>query len=447
MGTTGSGGSVRGAAGGWVAWVDVDAFFASVERLADPRVGDRPLAVAGTGPRGVVASACYAARGYGVAAAVPTARARRACPRLVVVPPAGELYRQVGRRVAEVLDGEDVRGAAVRASVDEALVRVGVADERGGEEAAARIRARVREATGLAVSVGVAPAPTAARVAAGLAKPDGVRVAGDAAALLAPLEVEALPGVGPRTGQRLADAGLRRVGDVAAAPRDRVVRLVGVARGDELRRRAVGGDGVEDVAASGREAAQVSRERTFDVDVAAGPRLDAAVDELAAEVVERLARDGAAAGTVAVRVRDAARADRSRQSQLGAPVADVAAVAAVARGLARELAAEAGRVRLVGVAASGLSRDAAQGVLPLFAPPRPAPRRGEGAWVRHRRFGLGWVVGRVDEGWRVVFSVDGDGVFADPRRARIRVIGDEFAGRVLRRVDAPAHAAAGSSGG
>ena len=215
---------------------DLDAFFASVEQLADPSLRGRPVIVGGTGARGVVAAASYEARRFGVRSAMPTARARRACPDGVFLPPRFDAYRDASRSVMAIFHSYTPLVEPI--SLDEAFL-----DVRGGRRAfgpgrviAGAIRERVRSETGLTVSVGVATTKFLAKLASDRSKPDGLLVVepGAELAFLHPLPVECLWGVGPATHARLARFGVRTVGDLAALGESTLVAGLGESHGRHL---------------------------------------------------------------------------------------------------------------------------------------------------------------------------------------------------------------------
>ncbi|MGH2674178.1 MAG: DNA polymerase IV, partial [Actinomycetota bacterium] len=209
--------------------VDMDAFYASVEVLKDPALEGRPVVVGGPGPRGVVMSASYEARRYGVASAMPAARARRLCPAIVFVAPDFASYRAYSTRLREVL--LSFTPLVEPLSLDEAFLDVSGATRLFGPpaEIAAAVRARVMAELSLNCSVGVAPTKFLAKMASAAAKPDGlvVVVADGALEFLHPLPVGALWGVGQRTHDVLERLGVRTVGELAAVPARVLERTLG----------------------------------------------------------------------------------------------------------------------------------------------------------------------------------------------------------------------------
>ncbi len=216
--------------------VDLDAFYASVEQLDDPTLAGRPVVVGGTGNRGVVCAASYEARVFGVHSAMPTVRARRACPQAVYLPPRFDRYSEKSREVMAILNS--FTPLVEQLSVDEAFLDVAGARRRSGTgaEIGAALREVVKRESGLTVSVGVATTKFLAKLASDLSKPDGLLVVepGTERAFLSPLPVQRLWGVGPATLRRLERMGLHTIGEVAALPEDVLVAGLGVSLGAHL---------------------------------------------------------------------------------------------------------------------------------------------------------------------------------------------------------------------
>src|SRR5882757_2625154 len=223
---------------------DMDAFYASVEIRDRPELAGRPVIVGGTSGRGVVLSASYQARAFGVRSAMPVGRAQRMCPRAVFVAPRHRRYAEVSREVMAVFGTvtPDVEPLAL----DEAFLDVSGALRRLGPPAviARHIRAQVAAQQGITCSVGVAPTKFVAKIASARCKPDGLLVVPRAGTLdfLHALPVSALWGVGERTGEHLHRVGLRTIGDVARVSPDRLRRLVGNAAAEHLAALARGHD-------------------------------------------------------------------------------------------------------------------------------------------------------------------------------------------------------------
>lgn len=327
---------------------DLDAFYASVEQLADPVLRGRPVIVGGLGPRGVVAAASYEARRFGVHSAMPMSRARRACPDGVFLAPRFDAYQQASRVVMGIF--LSVTPEVEPLALDEAFLDVAAARRRAGSppEIARWIRARVREETGLTVSVGVASTKLLAKLASEQAKPDGLRVidAGEELGFLHPLPVERVWGVGPATRSRLRGLGVRTVGDLAAMGEDALVTALGRARGRQLHALAHNRD--DRAVEPDRLVRSVGHEETFPVDHRDRAVLVAEATRLADRTAARLRASGHRARTVQLKVRfgDFRTITRSRTLP---DATDLAAdIAATARALLDTVDASGG-IRLLGV--------------------------------------------------------------------------------------------------
>jgi DNA polymerase-4 len=358
---------------------DMDAFYASVEQRDRPELRGRAVVVGGTGPRGVVAAASYEARRFGVRSAMPTAQARALCPEGVFLRGDMRRYARESGRIFEIF--RSFTPAVEGLSLDEAFLDLtGTARLHGPPgEAGRRLRARVRDELGLAVSVGIAPVKLVAKIASELAKPDGLLEvpAQRVRELLDPLPVERLWGVGAVARERLAAIGVRTIGELARADARRLERALGsfgaeaarLARGEDLRE-------VEPF----REPVSYGEENTFERDVADRATLESALAAHADAVARRLRRDGLRARVVAVKLklgRRRAPGPRgfpllTRRTTLPEATDDGAAVAAAARALLAR-AGPPEPVRLVGVSVSGLEAKGA-GQLGLFAAPERARR-------------------------------------------------------------------------
>ena len=348
--------------------VDLDAFFASVEQLADPSLRGRPVVVGGLGPRGVVAAASYEARRFGVYSATPMARARRACPDAVFLAPRLDAYATASAEVMGIL--ESVTPLVEPISMDEAFLDVSGARRLSGSgpEVAASIRTRVRAETGLTASVGVATTKILAKIASDDAKPDGLRVvaAGRELDYLHPLPVERLWGVGPATRGRLARYGVRTIGDLAALPEATLVSALGVAQGHHLHALAWNRD--ERRVAPGRQVKSVGHEETFPTDVVDRAVLEREILRLADKVAERLRRGSRTARTVQLKLRYADFSTITRSRTLAEPTDLAREVARTATTLLRAVDLGDG-IRLLGVSAQQLdAAKAVQGALSFGSP-------------------------------------------------------------------------------
>src|SRR3954447_4087441 len=254
-------------AGCTVLHVDMDAFFASVEIRRRPELRGRPVVVGGAGPRGVVSSASYAARRYGVRSAMPAMRARALCPDAVFLPPDFAAYSAASEAVMSIF--RDVTPLVEPLSLDEAFLDVAGAQRLLGRPAviAQAIRDRVAADQRLACSVGVAPSKFVAKRGSTRAKPDGMTVvpAGQVLDFLHPLPVDALWGVGDRAAETLHRLGLGTVGDLARAPISLLRRAVGDAAAAHLHELSWGRDPRR--VSPEREEKSIGAEMTFDIDV------------------------------------------------------------------------------------------------------------------------------------------------------------------------------------
>ena len=335
--------------------VDMDAFYASVEALRDPSLAGRPVAVGGAGPRGVVMSASYEARAFGVRSAMPSARARRLCPELVFVQPDLASYRAYATRLREVL--LSFTPLVEPLSLDEAFLDVsGATTLFGPPEAIARaVRGRVREELDLTCSVGVAPNKLIAKLASARAKPDGVLAipADDLAGFLGPLPVDALWGVGERTHEVLSRLGIRTVGELAATSVRVLERVLGEGPARHLHGLALGDDDRPVVPYEPPK--QVSHEETFDRDLDEDPAVLRELLRLSFRVAARLRRDGYRARTVALKVRLASFTTLSRSKTLADPTDAGATLYRTASDLYAAIPGTSRRrIRLLGVSAAGL---------------------------------------------------------------------------------------------
>ncbi|WP_268878160.1 DNA polymerase IV [Gulosibacter macacae] len=335
--------------------VDMDAFFVAVELLDRPDLRGEPVIVGGAGGRGVVSSASYEARAFGVHAAMPIGRALQLCPKATVLPGNMQKYRDASARVMAVF--RDITPLVEPLSIDEAFLDVAGATKLFGSptEIAQLIRRRVLEITGLTCSVGAASTKFVAKLASGKCKPNGMLVipAEDTIPFLHALPVGALWGVGATTEQKLRSRGISTVFELAHTPRAALDRMIGKAMGERLADLAWGRDprGVE----IERREKSVSHEQTFDVDVTSHAELEREVRAQADAVGARLRRAGLVAGTVAIKLRWANFETLSRQVRLERPSNTGLVLFRAAAKLLDEAHGEGRAVRLIGVRADHLS--------------------------------------------------------------------------------------------
>jgi DNA polymerase-4 len=340
-----------------IAHLDLDAFYAAVEELENPELRAQPLIVGGDPRgRGVVATANYVARAFGIHSAMSAAEAMRRCPHAVFVRPRHSLYREYSRHVWSTVRG--VVPTVEQTGLDEGYLDMGevAADFLEARVVAEAVQTAVRAATSLTCSLGVAPCKVAAKVGSDARKPGGllVVVPGQEARFLAPFDVRRLPGVGPKAEARLRPAGIETVGALAALGDADLRRLLPGSVGRVLRDRARGIDprGLELDA----ERISISVENTFERDLVERERLHEELRTMALEVAERLQKTGQTARTVTAKLRYADFSIRSRSSSLDVGIDDAEQIADLAcRLLDRGLHDRPGALRLVGVGVSGLA--------------------------------------------------------------------------------------------
>ncbi|WP_392755093.1 DNA polymerase IV [Streptomyces sp. LN590] len=354
--------------------LDMDAFYASAEQAAKPSLRGKPVVVGGLGPRGVVATASYEARRFGVHSAMPTAQARRLAPNAAYLVPRFMLYRTVSDQVMELLGR--LSPLVEPLSLDEAFVDLeagGVADDSASARAVGeQLRDAIRAVTGLTGSVGLAGSKMLAKIASEEAKPNGLLLIepGTERELLAPMSVRILPGVGPATGDHLRRAGMTTVDDLAEAGEAELVRLLGKAHGVSLHRMALGYDNRPVVAE--RDAKSVSVEDTFDMDLHDRVRVRTEVDRLADRCVQRLRAAERSGRTVVLKVRRYDFSTLTRSETLRGPTDDPGVVREAAARLL-EAVDTTGGVRLLGVGVTGLADYTQEDLFAQAAGGRAAP--------------------------------------------------------------------------
>jgi DNA polymerase-4 len=337
--------------------VDLDAFYAAVEELEQPELRSKPLVVGGDPRgRGVVSTANYVARRFGIHSAMSCAEAFRRCPEAVFVRPRHTLYRDYSEAVWTAI--REVVPRVERTGLDEGYLDFAglAADYSRARTVAEAVQTSVRAATSLSCSLGVAPTKVVAKVASDRRKPGGITVvrAGTEAAFLAPFPVRALPGVGPRAEQRLAAAGVATIGGLAALSDLDLRALLPGQVGRMLRDRALGIDsrGLETTT----ERISISVEETFERDLHDRELLHAELRRMADRLGGHLRRDGRSARTVTAKLRYSDFSIRSRSTSLDVGIDDPDRIGELACSLLdRGLRDRPGALRLVGVGLSGLS--------------------------------------------------------------------------------------------
>jgi DNA polymerase-4 len=392
--------------------LDLDAAFASIEQRDKPSLHGRPVVVGGIAGRGVVSTASYEARTFGVRSAMPMSEARRRLPAgAAYLTPRFEAYRRTSHVVMDLL--REVSPLVEQVSIDEAFVDLAA----GGHDCtvpavtglARDIKTRIAAATGgVTGSVGIGTSKLVAKIASDLDKPDGLTVVAPGAELttLHPLPVTKLWGVGPATAERLRQAGIRTIGDLAARDLTDLLAWFGQAHGTALFRLARADD--DRPLTPERDTKSVSAEETFGTDVADRARLTRELDLLADRVAQRLRTAGLSGRTVTVKARYFDFTTITRSATREQPTDEPRTITDTARRLLGDIDVTAG-LRLLGVGVSALSEFAQDGLFPVGtaaapdpAPPpppdAPAPPPPDTEWrtgqdVRHDVHGAGWVWG------------------------------------------------------
>lgn len=392
--------------------LDLDAFFAAVEQRDKPSLRGKPVVVGGTGGRGVVSTASYEARVFGVRSAMSTREARARCPHAAYLSGRFEAYRATSAAVMGLL--RSTSPLVEPLSLDEAFVDLEQAGLPDLEVAtvtafAEDLRARVREVTGgLTASVGVASSKFLAKIASDLDKPDGLVVVapGTERELLRPMHVKVIPGVGPATVERLRRAGISTVAELERVTEDELVRQVGRSLGTALFQLARAED--DRAVVPDRETKSVSVEGTYEHDLTDRRQMEAIVTRQAGEVAKRMRASGLSGRTVTLKVRLYDFTTLSRSATLPAPTEHAGTIARLARQLLTDLDTSGG-VRLLGVGVSGLADWVQEDLFAQEAAEEPEPEeaaRPEEAGARprgttwapgmdvvHDEHGRGWVWG------------------------------------------------------
>ncbi len=351
----------------WILHVDMDAFYASVEEQDRPELRGKPVIVAGPEPRGVVATASYAARKFGVRSGMPTVHAKRLCPQGVFLPPRFDRYEEVAQRIRTILC--EYSPLVEPISLDEAFVDLTGTELLHGppEKVAAEIHERIPTETGLSCSVGLGPNKLVAKLASDAAKPGGLRVVPpeEVQNFLDPLPVEDLWGVGPKTAARLREKGVRTVRDLREVPLGLLRSWFGPKGGEGLWQLARGID--ESLVVPVREAKSISHEITYPEDLFQREKIESELRRLAFLVADRLRAEGVLAQTVQIKVRFSDFTTLTRQTRLPEPTNHPLLLAAEAVGLLSRVDIPPGQgVRLLGVGGASLVSGTFQ-PLPLFA--------------------------------------------------------------------------------
>ena len=369
---------------------DMDAFYASVEQHDQPELRGKPVLVGGSPrARGVVAAASYESRVYGCRSAMPMRTAVRLCPHAEIVRPRFSRYREVSEQIMDIF--RNVSPLVEPLSLDEAFIDISQRVESGETpaEVARWIKRRVREETGLTISCGAGTSKSIAKIASDRDKPDGLTIVppGTEEAFLAPLPISELWGIGPKTAQRLREAGVESVGDLAQRPLPWLIDRFG-ARGEWFHELARGIDPRE--VSTTRETKSISSETTFAEDIGDYDKLAETARGQARDVSRRLRRAELRARTVQIKLRLSDFTTFTRQRTLAGASDDVDEITSAALALLREQCRPSRRFRLIGVGVSNLeaAQDAVAQLSLFDAATRPAATPPESAERRARQAAL-----------------------------------------------------------
>jgi DNA polymerase-4 len=365
--------------------LDMDAFYAAIEQRDFPELRGKPVIVGGNRDRGVVATASYEARPYGVRSAMPMAQALKLCPQATVVPPRREHYLAVSRQVFTIL--RTFTPLVEPLSLDEAFLDVTASEHLFGpaRDIARQMKTKIHEETQLTASAGIAPNKFVAKIASDMQKPDGlVEIAAeDVLSFIHPLPVTRIWGVGRVTAQTLHGMGARTIGDLARFPREALVSRFGV-HGDHLFNLSHGHD--DRPVDPNRETKSLGEEETFAHDLSLDEEVHTALLRQAQTVAHRLRHHGLAGRTITVKIKLAERLGEgqfrmyTRSHTLPSPTNDPQEIYRAALSLYRAVPRRGVNVRLVGIYATGLEPESKNEQLSLFT---PAPRQSD----KRRRLG------------------------------------------------------------
>ncbi len=334
----------------------MDAFYVSVELCRRPELRGLPVIVAGSGPRAVVTTASYEARRFGVGSAIPASRARRLCPQGIFLGPDFPYYREVSRTVMEIVRAHVETVEVV--GLDEAYLELtGLPAPRATMRL---IRAEIGRATGLGCSIGIGPNKLVAKVASDAEKPGGfvVLTREQASQRFADAACGLVPGIGPKTAERLRANRIETLGKLASTPLELLSTRFGPRLGNELLRRARFESDAP--VTEERKVVSESRETTFDRDIADLARLESVLDELVRRLCEELLRQQRCGRTIGIKIRLDDFSTHTRARTLAGPVSSAEHVGPVALELLRRFAPPR-PVRLIGVRVAGLEPSAPTG--------------------------------------------------------------------------------------
>jgi DNA polymerase IV len=332
-----------------VAHLDMDAFYVSVELRRRPELRGLPVVVAGSGPRAVVTTASYEARRFGVGSAIPASRARRLCPQALFLPPDFSYYREVSRQVMAIVRAHVETVEVV--GLDEAYLEL--TGLLAPHPTMRRISAEIEAATGLGCSVGVGPSKLVAKVASDAEKPRGfvVLTREQACERFASAPCGLVPGIGPKTAERLRAVGIDTLGKLAGAAEADLATLFGARFAAELQRRARFED--DSPVTEERKVVSESRETTFDQDISDPGRLGLILHGLVEQLCAALAAQQRCGRTIGIKIRLDDFSTHTRARTVADPVSTVDRVGPIALELLRRFGARR-PVRLLGVRVAGL---------------------------------------------------------------------------------------------
>ncbi|MCD6083452.1 DNA polymerase IV [Candidatus Aerophobetes bacterium] len=338
----------------FIVHIDMDAFFASVEKLDNPDLKDKPVIVGGLGKRGVVATASYEARRYGIKSAMPILKARKLCPDGIYLPPRFERYREISKKIQQILLSYTPKIEPI--SLDEAFLDLTETVDNFdlAVAKAAKIQIEIKEKLGLTCSVGVAPNKFLAKLASDMRKPNGFTVIRkeEIEDVLRDLPISRMWGVGRITEKKLNDMGVKTIGELKKIPKSRLKDAFGK-QGENLYRLARGID--ESPVEPYHPVKSISQEMTFDEDIKDSEKIKLYIARLSEEVGEALRKKGLRARTVKIKVRFSDFTTITRQLSFGIPTSSTAVIRSLARKLFEEKVAGNKKVRLIGVGVSNLT--------------------------------------------------------------------------------------------
>ena len=338
----------------FIVHIDMDAFFASVEKLDNPDLKDKPVIVGGLGKRGVVATASYEARRYGIKSAMPILKARKLCPDGIYLPPRFERYREISKKIQQILLSYTPKIEPI--SLDEAFLDLTETVDNFdlAVAKAAKIQIEIKEKLGLTCSVGVAPNKFLAKLASDMRKPNGFTVIRkeEIEDVLRDLPISRMWGVGRITEKKLNDMGVKTIGELKKIPKSRLKDAFGK-QGENLYRLARGID--ESPVESYHPVKSISQEMTFDEDIKDSEKIKLYIARLSEEVGEALRKKGLRARTVKIKVRFSDFTTITRQFSFDIPTSSTGMIRSLARKLFEEKVAGNKKVRLIGVGVSNLT--------------------------------------------------------------------------------------------